>query len=37
MIVPIFKGMGDVLSCGSFRKIKLLEHAMKIVERILEK
>ena len=37
MIVPIFKGMGDVMSCGSFRQVKLLEHATKIVERVLEK
>ena len=37
VIVPIFKGMGDVLSCGSFRGVKLLEHVMKIVERILER
>ena len=37
VIVPIFKGKGDVMSCGSYRGIKLLEHAMKIVERVLEK
>ena len=37
MIVPIFKGKGDVISCGSFRGVKLLEHAMKIVERVLER
>ena len=32
VIVPIFKGKGDVMSCGSYRRVKLLEHAMKIVE-----
>ena len=37
LIVFIFKGMGDVMSCGSYRGVKLLEHAMKIVERILER
>ena len=37
MIAPIFKGKGDVLSCGSYRGVKLLEHAMKIVERVLER
>ena len=37
MIVPIFKGKGDVMNCGSYRGVKLLEHAMKIVERILER
>ena len=36
VIVPIFKGKGDVMSCGSYRGVKLLEHAMKIVERVLE-
>ena len=37
VIVPIFKGKGDVMSCGSYRAVKLLEHAMKIVERVLER
>ena len=37
VIVPIFKGKGDVMSCGSYRGVKLLEHAMKIVERVLER
>ena len=35
--VPIFKGKGDAISCGSYREVKLLEHAMKIVERVLER
>ena len=37
VIVPIFKGKGDVMSCRSYRGVKLLEHAMKIVERVLER
>ena len=37
VIVPIFKGKGDVMSCGSYRGVKLLEHARKIVERVLER
>ena len=37
MIVPIFKRRGDVMSCGSYREVKLLEHAMKIIERVLER
>ena len=37
VIVPIFKGKSDVMSCGSYRGVKLLEHAMKIVERVLRK
>ena len=37
MIVPIFKGKGDVMSCGSYIGVKLLKHVMKIVERVLER
>ena len=37
VIVLIFKGKDDVMSCGSYRRVKLLEHAMKIVERVLER
>lgn len=36
VVVPIFKGKGYVKSCGSYRGVKLLEHAMKIVERVLK-
>ena len=35
--VPIFKEKGDVVNCGSYRGVKLLEYAMKIVERVLER
>ena len=27
VIVPIFKGKGDKMSCGLYREVKLLEHA----------
>ena len=37
MIVPICKEKGDVMSCGSYTEVKLLEHVMKIVERVLER
>ena len=37
MIVPMFKRKGDVKSCGSYRKVKLLEHALKIVKRVLNR
>ena len=37
VVVPIFKGKGDVMDCGAYRGVKLLEHAMKIVERVLKK
>jgi len=30
------KGKGDPMECGSYRGIKLLEHAMKVIERIFE-
>ena len=33
-IVPMFKGKGNVMSCGLYRGVKLLEHAMKIAERV---
>ena len=36
VVVPIFKGKGDVMDCWACRGVKLLEHAMKIVERVLE-
>ena len=36
LLVPVFKGKGDPLECGSYRAIKLLEQAMKVVERVLE-
>ena len=35
--VPIFKGKGHVINCGSYRGVKLLEHGMKIIERVLER
>ena len=37
VVVPIFKGKGDAMNCGAYRGVKLLEHAMKIVEKVLEK
>ena len=36
-IVPIYKGKGDVMECGSSRGIKLLEHGMKVMESVLDK
>ena len=37
VLVPIFKRKGDAMSCEAYRGVKLLEHAMKIVEKVLEK
>ena len=35
-MVNVYKGKGDALACGSYRGIKLLEHAMKVLERVIE-
>jgi len=32
----MYKGKGDPMECGSYRGIRLLEHAIKVVERIFE-
>ena len=37
VVEPIFKRKGDVMNCGSYRGVKLLEHGMKIIERMLER
>ena len=34
VVLPIYKKKGDPIECASYRGIKLLEHAMKLVERI---
>ena len=36
-LISIFKGKGDVRTCGNYRSIKLLEHDMKVIERIFER
>ena len=36
-LLPIYKGKGDVKSCGNYRSIKLLGHGMKVIERVLRK
>ena len=30
------RGKGDPMECGSYRGVKLIEHAMKVVERIFK-
>ena len=38
IVVPIFKGKGDIHSCSCHRAVKLLhEHGMKVAGRVLEK
>jgi hypothetical protein len=34
VLVRLYKGKGDVRDCGAYRGVKLLEHAMKVVERV---
>ena len=36
-LVPIYMGKGDVLECSSSQGIMLLEHGMKVAERVLER
>ena len=36
-MVTVFKGKGDALECGSYRGIKLLDQAMKVFERVMER
>ena len=33
-MINVYKGKGDALECESYRGIKLLEHVMKILERV---
>ena len=35
-IVPIYKEKGDPMECKNYRGIKLLEHGLKVLERILD-
>ena len=37
IVVSIFKGNGDIRNCSCYGIVKLLEHGMKVVERVLEK
>ena len=37
IVVPIFKGKGDISNCSCYRAVKLFEHGMKVVERGVEK
>ena len=37
VLLSIFKEKGEVRNCITYRRVKLLEHATKIVERVLER
>jgi len=36
ILLTVFKWKGDPMECGSYRVTKLLEHAMKVIERVFE-
>jgi len=36
VVLPSYEVKGDPMECGCYRGIKLLEHAMKVMERISE-
>ena len=33
ILLPVFKGKGDPMKCGSYKAIKLLEHTMKLISK----
>ena len=37
IVVPIFKGKGDIRNCSCYGVVKLLEHGMKVVEKRLNR
>ena len=37
IVVPIFKGKGDIRNCNYYGAVKVLEHGMKVVKRVLKK
>ena len=36
VLVPLYIGKGDIKKCGNYRGIKLMNHTMKLWERIIE-
>ena len=36
MLVPLYKGKGDIKESGNYRGIKLMSHSMKLWERVIE-
>ena len=36
VVVPFFKGKGDIKECGNYRGIKLMSHTLKLWERVIE-
>ena len=35
VLVPLYKGKGDIKECGNYRGIKLMSHSMKLWERVI--
>ena len=36
VLVPLYRGKGDIKECGNHRGIKLMSHSMKLWERVIE-
>ena len=36
VLVPLYKGKGDIKECGNYRGIKLMRLSMKLWERVIE-
>ena len=36
VLVPFYKGKGDIKECGNYHGIKLMSHTMKLLERVIE-
>jgi len=37
VLIPLYKGKGDAKECSNYRSLKILVHAMKILERFFER
>jgi hypothetical protein len=37
VLVPLYKGKGDVRHCRAFRGVELLEHWLRVLERVFER
>ena len=36
VLVPLYKGKGDIKKCRNYREIKLMSHTMKLWKRVIE-
>jgi len=37
VLIPLYKGKGDTKECSNYRSLKMLEYAIKILERVFER